>query len=54
MKTEKEIREKFEVVWETLFDGDRDSKIYHSGVLNALDWVLDEKILKKKIDEVIK
>jgi hypothetical protein len=54
MKSEKEIRDKFEEVWRELYDGDGNSKIYRSGILQALNWVLDEKLLEKKIDEVIR
>jgi hypothetical protein len=55
MKSEKEIEDKFNELWKELNTSD---SFYFDGMINgylsALDWVMDEKLIKKKRNEVIK
>ena len=51
MKSEKEIKKKFDIMWEALHNNDG---YYLYGWVLALDWVMDGKLIKVKRDKVIK
>ena len=58
MKTEKEIRETFDLLWKLYKNrikySNSESYEYIKGILKTLVWVMDENLLEEKIDEVIK
>ena len=54
MKSEKEIKDRFNELWKALGKGDVTDNIIVIPYLQALDWVMDGKLIKKKINEVIK
>lgn len=54
MKSEKEIEEKFNETWNFLGKNNIDYNLYYDGYIQALDWVLDGKLIEKKRNEVIK
>ena len=58
MRTEKEIREKFEMMWKfrdsVEYIKECELRLYLKGMIDTLDWVMNGQLINDKHDKVIK